>query len=197
VVGPAARLPGRVHVGAAEEVGLHVHLLDGQLPRLDAVAHPLVARVEAAGVTDHAGQAGLLLHALHLLRVGPAVGDRDLHLDVLARPHRRDRLGGVQLGRRAQDDRVHVVPREHHVKVRAGVPDAVLARDLLGLLQAAADHGGDGDTVDVRQAVEVLDAERAGAGEGNPHVQSLLGYAGVSTERSTRCPTAVLEPGTW
>ena len=43
VVGPAARLPGRVHVGAAEEVGLHVHLLDGQLARDDAVAHPLVA----------------------------------------------------------------------------------------------------------------------------------------------------------
>jgi hypothetical protein len=31
VVGPAARLAQRVHVGAAEEVGLHVHLLDVEL----------------------------------------------------------------------------------------------------------------------------------------------------------------------
>ena len=39
-----------------------------------------------------------------------------------------------------------------------------------GLLGAARDDRGDLDAVDVLQAVEVLFAERAGAGEGNAHV---------------------------
>ena len=34
MIGPAARLAGRVHVGAAEEIGLHVHLLDFELAGL-------------------------------------------------------------------------------------------------------------------------------------------------------------------
>ena len=54
VVGPAARLAERVHVRAAEEVGLHVHLLDVELAGHDALVHPLVARVEAARVAAHA-----------------------------------------------------------------------------------------------------------------------------------------------
>jgi len=43
VVGPRARLAGRVDVGAAEEVGLNVHLLDLQFAGLDLVVDPLVA----------------------------------------------------------------------------------------------------------------------------------------------------------
>ena len=43
VVGPAARLAERVHVRAAEEVGLHVHLLDVELAGDDPLVHPLVA----------------------------------------------------------------------------------------------------------------------------------------------------------
>ena len=66
VVGPAAGLAERVHVRAAEEVGLHVHLLDGQLARADPAVDPLVRRVEPAGVPDHADQAGLLLHLVDL-----------------------------------------------------------------------------------------------------------------------------------
>ena len=40
VVGPAARLAERVHVGAAEEVGLHVHLLDVELAGDDLACAP-------------------------------------------------------------------------------------------------------------------------------------------------------------
>ena len=43
VVGPAARLAQGVHVRAAEEVGLHVHLLDRQLAGDDLVVDVLVA----------------------------------------------------------------------------------------------------------------------------------------------------------
>ncbi len=41
MVGPGARLSQRVHVGAAEEIGLHVHLLDVELAGDDALAHDI------------------------------------------------------------------------------------------------------------------------------------------------------------
>ena len=44
MVGPAARLALGVDVPAAEEIGLHVHLLDVELARHDPVVHLLVAR---------------------------------------------------------------------------------------------------------------------------------------------------------
>ena len=41
VIGPAARLAGRVHVLSAEEISLHVHLLDFQLAFDDASCAPI------------------------------------------------------------------------------------------------------------------------------------------------------------
>ena len=43
VVGPGARLADRIDVLAAEEIGLHIHLLDVQLAGDDLVVYPLVA----------------------------------------------------------------------------------------------------------------------------------------------------------
>src|SRR5262249_61081341 len=60
MVGPAARIAGRIDVLAAEKIGLHVHLLDRELALLDALVDPLVAGVEAADVTAHGDDAGLL-----------------------------------------------------------------------------------------------------------------------------------------
>ena len=42
VVGPRTRLPQRIHVGAAEEVRLHVHLLDRDFAGDDAPVNPLM-----------------------------------------------------------------------------------------------------------------------------------------------------------
>ena len=39
MIGPTARLAERVHVGAAEEISLHVHLLDMELVLEDSLAH--------------------------------------------------------------------------------------------------------------------------------------------------------------
>ena len=69
---------------------------------------------------------------------------------------------------------------------------AVLRGHFLGLLEAAADDGGDRDPVDLGEGVEVLDAEGSCPGEGDAHA-----YPFVSVGRSTRCPTAVFDPGTW
>jgi hypothetical protein len=101
---------------AAEEIGLDVHLLDVQLARLDPVVHVLVRRVEAAGVADHADKARFLLLRQHRLAVGPAVGQRNFHLHVLARVHAGDGLGSVHLGGGAQDHRIDVVTRERILK---------------------------------------------------------------------------------
>jgi hypothetical protein len=141
---------------------------------------PLVRGVEPAGVPDHADQAGLLLDLVDLLGVRPAVRDRDLDLDMLARAHRGDGLLRVQLGRGAQDDRVDIVAGEGRTQVGRGVVGAVLLRGLLGLLLPAADHRRDGHAVDDGQGVEVLDAERAGSGDCDPHglVLFLGGWVG-------------------
>ena len=76
-----------------------------------------------------------------------------------------ERLVGVHLRGRAQDHRIDVVAGEAVAEFGAHVADAVLLGDLLRLGELAANQRGDLDAVDQRQAVEVLDAEGAGAGE--------------------------------
>ena len=63
----------------------------------------------------------------------------------------------------------------------------------LGLLQSPADHRRHAHTVDVLQAVEVLDAEGTGPGERDPHGLSLLGrrFDGLEHEVADR------RIGTW
>ena len=72
VVGPAARLAEGVGVRAAEEVGLHVHLLDRELAGGDPLVHPLVARVEPSRMAAHRDQPRLLLLRDHRLGRRPA-----------------------------------------------------------------------------------------------------------------------------
>ncbi len=66
--------------------------------------------------------------------------------------------------------------------------DAVFRGHFARLVEFAADEGDDFDAVDEPDAVEVLDAEGAGAGEcdAQGHVFSRM-----------RWPTAVLLAGTW
>ena len=61
VVGPAARFTLGIGVRAPEKEGLDVHRLDREFARVDPLFHPLMARVKAAGVPDHADQTGFLL----------------------------------------------------------------------------------------------------------------------------------------
>src|ERR1700683_1817377 len=78
MIGPGARLSQRVHIGAAEEKGLHVHLLNMEFVLEDALAHELMARVEAAGMADHGDEAALFLRRNDRLGVLQAVGERNL-----------------------------------------------------------------------------------------------------------------------
>ncbi len=112
-----------------------------------------MARVEATGVTAHRHQAGLLLLLHHRLGVAQAVGQWDFHLDVLARLQARERLRRVQLGRCAEDDGIHIAPRERFLEVRRHMLDAEARADRLRFLQNPPHQGYDPHAIYVRKAI--------------------------------------------
>src|SRR4051794_16239420 len=69
VVRPAPRLALQVDVGTPEEERLNVEVLDRELAADDALAHPLMARVEASNVASHRHDARLPLDLDELLGV--------------------------------------------------------------------------------------------------------------------------------
>src|SRR5262245_15870516 len=76
VVGPAARFALGIHVCSPEEEGLHNQMLQLQLTGFDPFVNPLVAGIEAAGMTGHGRKPRFLLHGKNLFRVGKGVRDR-------------------------------------------------------------------------------------------------------------------------
>ena len=96
----------------------------------------------------------------------------------------------MHLGRRAQDHRVDLGLRQRLRQIGRHVRDAVLGGDGPGLLRVGADHRHHLDAGNVLDGVEMLDAEGARTGQRDfdyfAHVFSKI-----------RCPTAVLEAGTW
>jgi hypothetical protein len=190
VVSPAARLAQRVDVSAPEEVGLHIHLLDGQLTREDAPVDPLVRRIEAARVAHHAHQAAATRGIRHGLGVAPAVRERDLHLHVFARGQALQRLRGMHLRGRAQDDGIHARLGERLTEVRGGMRHAVLARHFFGGRELPSNYRGHLDAADLLDGIQVLGAEGTGARQYDSHVWPPAGSR-------MRWPTAVFDAGTW
>ncbi len=197
MVGPAARLALQVDVGAAEEIGLHVHLLDVQLAGHDLVVHPLVAGIEPAGVAGHGHHPGLLLHVDDPLRVRDAVGHGDLDLDVLAGLHALHRLLGVHLGGGGQDHRLDARNLQALAEVAGPVGNVELLGHLLGGLGAAADQGDDLDAVDLLDAFQVALSERPLARHDDLHAAALPLFCSWNAPVSRMmAPTAVDEAGT-
>ncbi len=104
-----------------------------------------------------------LLHRDDRLGVLEAVGEGNLDLHVLARLEALQRLGGVHLGRRREDDGVEVRQLEAVGQVGRRVADAVFPCRFLRLVEFAPDERDDLDPVDQLDAVEMLEAEGAGA----------------------------------
>ena len=73
MVSPATWLPKRIHIGASEEIGLHIHLLDIELPCFHFVVHILVAGVKAACVPTHGDQPFFFGQNHHRFSVFPTV----------------------------------------------------------------------------------------------------------------------------
>ena len=131
----------------------------------DALAHELMARIEAAGVADHGDEPGFLLLGIDGLRVFQAIGERDLDLHVLAGLEALKRLRRVHLGRRREDHRIESGNLEAFGEIGRNMADAVLRRRLLGLVEIAADERDRLDPIDQFDRIEMLEAECAGAGE--------------------------------
>ena len=167
VVGPTARLTQRVHVGAAEKIGLYVHLLDVEIASLDFLMNPLVAGIEASGVATHGDQARGLLQVHHLLTVFEDIAQGDLDLHVLAGLEAVERLTGVHLSRRAQDHSVEFLDLEGLGQIGGDVTNPVLGGDFPGFVQLTANERDHLNPIDVLNAIEMLDAKCAGTGEGD------------------------------
>ena len=71
----------------------------------------------------------------------------------------------MHLRRRAQDDGVEFRQREAVGEISGHMANAIFSGDFPGLFQFTADQRNDFDAVDVLDAVEMLDAEGAGAGQ--------------------------------
>src|SRR5690606_27123605 len=129
VVGPAAHAASGVEVGAAEEVGLHVHLQHFQFASFDLLVNPLMAWVEAAGVTSHGNQL-LALCSHFLLRsedgfgLVQSVGHPDFTLYVLACFQTLDGLRSVHLSSGSDDHCVYIEFLETLAEIGAPLFDA-------------------------------------------------------------------------
>ena len=174
MIGPATRLPQSVHVGATEEVGLHIHLLNVEFARFDFVVHPLVAGVEATGVTTHRHQAFFFGHAHDFLGVFPAVGQGDFHLHMLASVQASQALCGVHLGGRAQNHSVHFRQGQAVSQIGGDVVDAIFICHFFGFFKITTDQRHHFHAIDIFDAVQMFDAEstctRQGDFDGFTHV---------------------------
>ena len=169
VVGPASRLAFGVDVPAPEEIGLHVHLLDGELAGLDSLVNPLVAGIESPRVPRHRNETRLFLHPHQPFGVGQRVGHGDLDFHMLAGAHALFGLVRVHLGGCSQDRSLDARLGKALGQVRRPVRDAEFPGDRFGRVRRAAGQRGDFDAVDAGQSGQVLLAEGALAGHTDLH----------------------------
>src|SRR5262249_7471973 len=126
-----------------------------------------MARVEAAYVSAHGDNAGLLLDFHQRFGVRDAVSDRDFDQHMLAGAHHLLALAAVHLGRRGEDDGVGAP--DAFAKVAAPVRDAVFLRDVRGRILVAADERQHLDIRNALEGVKMLLTERALPGNANLH----------------------------
>ena len=130
-------------------------------------------RVEATRMTDHADSTRFLLRLIDRLRIVPAVGHGNFDLDVEAGTHALNRLACMHLRRRAKNRCLETGRLERVVQAREHLGNTVLGREFLCRLETTADERCNLDTVDVLDAVEMLDAESAATRDQNLHASSV------------------------
>ncbi len=108
MIGPASRLSQGIDIGTPKKIGLHIHLLNVVLTAGNSLADPLMTWVKTPGVAHHGDTALLLLQVRERLGIFPRIRHRDLDLNMLASPETLHRLVGMNLGRRAENDRIHI-----------------------------------------------------------------------------------------
>jgi hypothetical protein len=126
-------------------------------------------RIEAAGVTNHAGKAGVLLHARDRFGIRPAIGERNFHLHMLSCLHALHGLGGVHLRGRAENGCVDAWLGQRFGQIRAGVRNSIFRGNGLSWFKATSNDGRDFHVANGFDGVEVFLAKGAGAGEHDFH----------------------------
>ena len=193
MVGPAARLALGVHVRAAEEIGLHVHLLD----------------VEFAG-----RRSCLCTHWWLGLkrRVWPTMQTRPVSFCCASTASASAQLSasgistctclpafmqaiacvGVHLRRRAQDHRVDVLAAPGFGQIGRGVARCRICRRLPAVLSSSRLTSETISTPSISlEAVEMLFAEGAGAGECDLIVLLMSFSRTMMADRRVRCGDVV------
>lgn len=186
MIRPRARLPKSVEVRATEEKCLYLQLLNAQLAAGDALMDPLMGGIEPPRVPDHAHQPGLLLQRGHRPGVHPVVGERYLHLHMLAGAQALERLRRVQLRRSTKNCRFDARLRQRLAEFGGDMRNAVFRGDGARCLGLAPDQGNDLDAANLSNGIEMFLAESAGACQGD--------FQGSSSR--IRWPSAVLDTGT-
>ena len=161
MIRPTPRFAIRVGIGASEEIGLRVHLLNLEFPGDDAVVHPLVRGVEPSHMIHHGNDTGLLLQCNQRLRVREIVRHGNLDHHVLAGSHHPARLLRVDRRRRGQNGRFHTRLCQGLIEVQRDMRNtARFSHRFHGFLYAPAD-GNHFDVVDPFDRVQVLVRESA------------------------------------
>src|SRR5256885_1683279 len=90
MIRPASGFSLGVHIRAAEEKRLDHQMLQFEFAGFDFLMDPLMAGIEAPGVSAHRDEAGFFLHGENPLCVGDRVCNRNLDFNVLSGPHTLD-----------------------------------------------------------------------------------------------------------
>ena len=164
---PAAGLTERVHIRAAEKVGLHIHLLDVESACFDFLVHILMRGIEAPGVAAHGDLAGGLSCLHYFLTIGIHITQRDFHLHMLARFQASQRLRRMHLGWRAKDHSINFFDFQSLCQIIGHMGNAIFVSHLLCLGHITANHGDDFHIINELESIQMLDAKCASAGECN------------------------------
>ena len=167
MVGPAAGVAKRVHIGATEEEGLHVQMLERELARNNSPMDPLVARIESAGMPNHGDETCALLQREYGTGVCQLIGERNLDLYMFACPQALHCLRSMHLGRRTQNDRIEARQREALGKLGRAMPDPEALCHQPRWLELATDERHHLDPIDLLNRLEVLDPECPGTCQRN------------------------------
>ena len=123
--------------------------------------NPLVAGVEATGVTGHGNQPGFFLHFNQFAGIVDVVGHWNFDHDVLAGLQAGNGLAGVQLSRCGENDRIEFRLGEGLFQRGERMGNAVVFGEGRHLFGVPANNRVNLDAINVANGVEVLHAKGA------------------------------------